>query len=764
MSNSSAFGVPSAPGVPPHSPPPAPMSLDFDSLWGLVRRHWLLVATLAGVGLTVGLIQALTMPMTFSATSSLLIEARKVRAVQDAYIFVTDDISADSEAAAQLEVLRSDRVLQRVVERLDLTSTATIEPIRRYPIQEAFANVAATLGLSSIIPAAIADPKRDAPVPRTTEQVVDSIKSGLLFRRVPRTTLMEISYTSMYPREAVRVANALAEAYIEEQVDAQRVAAGRAADWLRDQLAELKSLVQEAEQAVQQFKATRGFVMTDGKLVEEQRMAETNRQLVAARADLEKLQYRYDQLQAMVKSQKWDAVPAEFFADQYVSQMRSRYLVLERSQRELVKRVGAGHEAAQRIGSQLADYQSLMREELTRLARTVESELAVARKREEKLRTEFDAAIKSISTTNEAQIELRELERRAEAYRALYAGIIQKHQAAQQQQSFSDAPGRIVSLAKQPNQGPGPSPNKVLVFALLGGALLGGLVAALRELTDGSFRTRRQVRTALGTDAVWVLDDIGSARAPVAVATGDGRAANLLGPTGDRFDYGQRLPRAPFARQLELVKIGIDRMLPVDSRPRIIGVASTLVGEDREVVSKNLASLIAETGARTLLIDGDSSGRALTQALSPHARAGLLDVLKSRTPLQDCLVTEVATGLHVLPAVPSGGTNHTADLFNSSAMAPLLETLAERYDYVVIDLPALTSSNEGETLAAHVAGIVMVTAWGETPNKLVLDTLENSPMARNKLIGAILSRTNPKRLATYQRSDALPFLAVPGRA
>ena len=102
----------------------------------------------------------------------------------------------------------------------------------------------------------------------TLRTAIERFEKGL---RVTRTALrsyvVEIAYTSLDHKRAASIANATAEAYIEDQLKAKYDVANRASTWMRQRITEMRPQVAEAFQAIQDFKSRNNLIVSrDGKL------------------------------------------------------------------------------------------------------------------------------------------------------------------------------------------------------------------------------------------------------------------------------------------------------------------------------------------------------------------------------------------------------------------------------------------------------------------------------------------------------------------
>ena len=88
--------------------------------------------------------------------------------------------------------------------------------------------------------------------------------------------MIEIKFQSTDPERAAQIANAVGEAYIADQLGARRQAAKLAGAWLQDRLPELRAKSSAAEHAVVDFKVKNNIVAADGRLMNEQQIADLN--------------------------------------------------------------------------------------------------------------------------------------------------------------------------------------------------------------------------------------------------------------------------------------------------------------------------------------------------------------------------------------------------------------------------------------------------------------------------------------------------------
>ena len=129
--------------------------------------------------------------------------------------------------------------------------------------------------------------------------------------------------------------------------------------------------------------------------------------------------------------------------------------------------------------------------------------------------------------------------------------------------------------------------------------------------------------------------------------------------------------------------------------PRRIGsvlITSAVSGEGKTTVALNLARAYSESGARTLLIEGDLRRPVLSERLAVPAEPGLADVLRAEATLE-AATRRIALdagngsgrGAHLDIVVAGAAAPNPQTLLEGKRMSRLLEELEDRYEMVVVD-------------------------------------------------------------------------------
>ncbi len=720
--------------------------IDFDQLIAAARRQARVVAAAAGVSVLLGLAYIVTAVPKYTATNDILIDSQKDKNELSTSIA---ELTFDTGAIdSQVEVLKSEKIALAVIDALKLTQDPEFMGVRGTLLGQAFALLRSAFDISGWF--TTRDKSNDEAVAALRQAAITEVKANLDVRRVARTYVLAVAYTSPDRSKAAAIANAFADAYLNEQLDAKFEATRRAAGWLQTRLAQLKEESLAADFAVQKFKADKGIVVTGGEkpgLISDQQITELNEQMVLAGAETARAEARYQQILDLVKSGRTGAAVPDSLANPVINDLRAKYLNASKVEAELEAKLGSNHLQVINLRHEMDEYNRLIFEELQRIAESYRSDAEVARSKEQALNLSMSGLIGASAQTNQTLVQLRQLERESDSYRSLYQTFLQRYQDALQQQSFPVNEARVITAATAPLYPSYPKRTLVLALSLVFGGIVGAGLGGLREYRDRVFRVAAHVRDELGLEFFGMLQSIGAV-----VNIKSGTVEDLpdqIQPESSLQRYTLDHPLSNFSETLRTVKVAVDLALGGE-KSKVIGVISVLPNEGKSTVAKNFASLLAHLGARTLLIDADLRNPGLTRSVARHAQLGLLEALRADQPLDRFLLTEPDSGLFVLPAVIRKRVQHSSEVISSAGMRNLLAEAATEFNYTVVDLPPLGPVVDVRAAASLFDAFVFVVEWGRTPRAIVQNILGSDQALYDKCLGVLYNKVNLDRVTLYE--------------
>ena len=747
---------------PPEDEQSESSSGDTQRLFAAARRQVRVFLAFLIFMLGLGGVYLLAAKPQYTADAFILIDNKRIKAVESAY---SDDPSSGMADAAsmlvdsQVEVIRSEKVASRVIHSLNLLDDPEFK-----------AKPGGGFGLFSFLRAHLGLGASPAALPVNNEElqlytISETLKRNMVAGRVARTMVMKISYTSPDREKAADIANAFAEAYLADQLDAKFEATKRASEWLEDRITNLKKKALSSDLAIQKFREEHGLILSNGRLVNDQQLTEINTALVTARADTSKAEARYQRIEAIIQGHHTDAVVTEALGNVVIETLRGKYLEATKRHAEMLAKLGKDHQAVIALQAEMDEYEKLMFAELGRVAESYRSELEIAKTRENSLKSELERVVGLNATQNKDLVTLHDLEREADTYRSLHETYLKRYNEALQQQSFPIIEARVLTAASTPLV---PShPKKAIILLLFGivGAALGASVGLWRELREKGFQSEEQIKSELGLECLGILPEIKAKHLPSLPGadqpgdsqteeTNPGDEQNRINPkhipaNAGIFSYTSIRPGSIFAETLMAAKLASDVML-TEHDTKVIGTVSVLPGEGKSVFSKNFASLLAHLGKKTLLIDGDLRRARLTFGVAPDAKKGIVEAVIYKDPVDSLIMTEKSSGLSLLPCVIPQGMTHTSEFLASTGMQQLLSEAKKQYEFIIIDLPPLGPVLDARAIAPQLDALVFVVEWRRTARKMVRSVLTKNGDLTPKCLGAVLNKVNMSEIRLYE--------------
>ncbi len=727
------------------------LRLFVDAALGMVRRQYLIILLTTALALAGSVIYLRTTPPTYKATAKVLLESPKGQFIQQQSFIEASPIDR-AQLENQLEILKSQPIAASVISKLNLANDPDL--------------TGSNQGLGALISrfrdmAGLAAPKA-APQANSTEPSVDIIaafQNRLVGAHVGQSNVIEISFNSSNPERAAQIANAVADAYLNEQLTAKFEASRTATAWLQKRLEELGLQALASERAVHEFKLRNNMVEVAGNSMDEQQVSELNSRLVTVREQASSALARLNRYETVIRSNSTgsnskdpdlDAPVSDTLTNQIINSLRQQYLEYARRESEWSARLGPNHLAVVNLQTKMNDIRTSIAAELRRLAETSCNDYEIARQREDAVTKQLASAVSQSQVTNSAEATARELEMNAKSYRNLYDSFLQQYMRSVQQQSFPIGDARVISPASPPQSKSKPKSSLILALGLFCGAAMGAAFGLLRDTMDRVFRTTTQVTSALQTTCLALVPFVDNAcRKQMALMQTPADEApeprTIVRGSGPSWTAAG-MPRSHFAESIRFIKLAIN-LSPTPNK--IIGITSSLPDEGKSTIVAALGEYIAEAGGRVIVVDCDLRNPSLTAILAPTTDAGLLEVLSGQRSPEETIWRDSKSNMEFLPTVTKSACLHTSEILFAESTRKLFEKLRASYDYVIVDLPPLTPLVDVRATVPWIDGYILAIEWGRTNIDVVQHALHSAPGVHRRLIGAVLNKADMSSIARY---------------
>ena len=318
-------------------------AIDLRQLQDFFHRRWRLILAAALAVMLLAFLVMLTIAPRYTATAQVLLEPRKEK------IFGADSVMPElnletGNVDSQLSVIQSINLLRRVVEKQKLTQ----DPEFGKSASPGLFGFIAGLFQSDQLETTAANKPDAAAIPAEVLRSIKKLRDALEVTRVNRTYVLSVAVTSEDPAKAARLANAVADAYVVDQLDARYDAAKRASVWFAERMEGLQDQLRQTEEAVAQFRKQHNLQQSTGigdnkVTISEQQLSELNGKLISARADAAEKRAKYEQAaQVTSRGGNIQAIP-DVVHSTVISELRKQQAEVARKEADLIAHYGDQH-------------------------------------------------------------------------------------------------------------------------------------------------------------------------------------------------------------------------------------------------------------------------------------------------------------------------------------------------------------------------------------------------------------------------------------
>ncbi|MEA2947152.1 MAG: polysaccharide biosynthesis transport protein [Alphaproteobacteria bacterium] len=446
--------------------------LAFGKDWMFLWRRKSLIALTVAMALLLSLGADLVMTPRYRAVSQILIGPVDLRVVEKTVMPPAQTADANViQVESETRILTSDRVLLRVVDNEKLTS----DPEFGAGAPSLMSRLRVSLGFGS-----------QAKTGDAELAALRQLQRSVSAKRSERTYVVDVIVETADRDKSARIANAIAQAYLDEQTAARAEASRRATDSLSSRLSELRERVRNAEEQVELYKREHNIIGPTGRLVDEQQLTELNNQLTTAKARTAEAKARYEQIIRLQRSGADSGSTSEAVQSNTIGRLREQYATIARQEANLAAELGPRHPWVIDARAQVRNAQQHITEELSRVAEANRNDYERALANENSLANSFDVLKRKAMDTSLAFVKLRELEREAEASRAVYESFLGRAREMREQERLDTTNVRILSDAQPPQDRSWPPRRLIILLAglmlgILGGTGLAYLLELMRE-------------------------------------------------------------------------------------------------------------------------------------------------------------------------------------------------------------------------------------------------------------------------------------------
>ena len=523
------------------------------------------------------------LPVRFVAVGSVIVAEREP-GIENASPGWAEKIGDPADLESQLLVIRSPRVL-----RLAMAASGVLDAVLRECRDK-------QTGISGWLRRKLAFSCDE--LKPNSEALLDYVENGYAVGAAGRSRVINISYQSPRPEIAQTMANALTNAFLEDQ--RSNLSSGRhvAADWLWQELRQLDREIRDDDAKIEAFRGGKGLTRGTYAPITSERLTAISQQLSAAEAARDNAAARLQEIKAD-QAAKTNTAPA-VLASRAVADLKQQITTATAELGNASATLGPSHPNLHALQLQLARLQQRLSREIDSIATSAKNTYTAANALVASLRKQMDAAKAEVASATADETSIENMVRDADNKRRQYSELYKKASDLETEQRVLLGSARLVSLAELPTKPFFPKP---LPFAAAGFfiALLGSVVAViLRERWDRSVRTAEDLAMVPGVSAIVELPEPGIGRINALRQLFSFRSPVLLLQAA--LKRGKSDPNV----QDMLRKLYAEIMLEDGSRTcRRMLVTSPGPQEGTTFTTLALAQFVAAAGRRVLVIECD---------------------------------------------------------------------------------------------------------------------------------------------------------------
>jgi capsular exopolysaccharide synthesis family protein len=584
---------------------------------------------------------------------------------------------------------------------------------------------------------------------------------GLEVMPIKNTQLVEIRYRSSSPELASRIANGVADSFIDWGIEDRSTSAGKASTFLGKQIESIKQEIADKEQTLQGYQRRTDIVASNPENSPTlQQLQGLNRDYVSAVSGRIEKEAAYNQSLS---------APPETLADSLsgglVSTQRHDLLVLEQDYNALRAKYKADMPQVVEAKAKLTDarrrLEELVAENVQQARRSARSELERARAQENALRAELNRARNETIDMGSATVQYNALNMEVETQRQLLDELLKRQSETEvtaRLQATRESNVRVVDRALVPGAAFAPSMKRDVGMALGLGLFLGIGCIFLLEYLDRSLKTADEAERVLGLPVLAVIPDVlersgkygyGTAYSyrrkrkrslPGLRASKRGAGKEKEKPTADALKEIELLPQTKPRHSISEAYRSLRTALLLSSahQLRVVALTSAHSGEGKTATAANLAVVMAQLGRQVLLIDADLRKPRMHRVFNLSNREGLVHCLTGGEPLEQLIQPTGVNGLFLLPSgtIPP----NPSELLASDRMRELLEVAQRRFDLVIVDTPPLLAVTDASVLGSMVDGVVLCLHAGRVQRGEAIASSDRLRVSGSRILGTVLNR------------------------
>lgn len=737
--------------------------------WSSVRKHFLLVIGIVVLITAVTAIYMARQPDVYESLSRVQVDLETannpaIGALKGNSIFLSTPLQDPTYFNTQITILTSAGLLGRVAKTLDLENNQSFLRPQSTQNRSLWGSLKGLVG-SGKSPAPTKPPEDNKLRPSSAlsrddvveanhyEPYVEMLQAQLSVKQLSDTRIIEIRFRHQDPEIAEKVNNMVADTFVLSNLERKTETSNTAGDFLQKRIADLQSEIRHGEEQLINYAKSHQILSLDASqntVVD--RLAGLNKQLLEAENERKSAEAAYRAALAPGALEAQAEASNNAIVNNSGANTEAKIAELKQKRAQLLLEYTEKYPEVRDLNQQIAMLEKQAEQLRTHTQAVVKTNLETryrqAQQKEQALRDAFAKQRGETITQNEAAVNYRIIQQEIETNKTLLDGLLQR--AKENDVILAGTPNNIhlVDRAALPKSPVAPKRRQAILLAALFSLILGIALARYLDYLDDSVHTSEDVENFLRLPALAVIPSLGSFTRRRLLSAIPGSHKKNGNHSGEELllNSSQRSSLAESYRQLRTSVL----LSSAGGAPRTLLVTSSQPGEGKTTTVVNIATTLAQTGAKVVIVDADMRRPRVHSIFNLDNSSGLSDILASRMSEAEMLALvqcHEESGLYVVTSgrIPP----NPAELLGSDQLRDLMNVLQKTFVHVVIDSPPAASFTDGVLLASVVDGVLLVVHGGAASRHIVRRTKQLLADVGAKILGVVLNNVTLSRNDYY---------------
>ncbi|MBU1242178.1 polysaccharide biosynthesis tyrosine autokinase [Myxococcota bacterium] len=693
--------------APANNNAPAQTQVDWKRIFHIVRNYFWIVLLTCGVGVSLAFFVTKKQTPLYRTSCSVVISSQLPSYLGST---VKSNLAETSEdfwyeqryLATQIEVIKSRNIALLAARRLENVDLHQLlgQPqfAHREPTEEELQRAAGVMrGMIQVIP-------------------------------VPESRLVNISAVSTMPLMAKKVADAITEAFIDDNLERRLSSTKSASTWLESQLLSLRKKLDEDEKRLYEFKLKNNILAVSL----EARIQSTTGLILSRSNSVETLDGMARELRAKIQQVRRMRTTdptldpsADFLNKPAIVSLRSRYHSAQEKLKEVQVEVMERHEEVIRQERILDVVRGQLTSELALSEDALVAEYQLKERNLQESRALMLQAQEEALALAALDIEHSKLLRERNETAKLYELVLSRLKETGLAEELKTNNIRLLDAAQIPLAPFKPVLWLNLALGLALGMFFGVAFLFLLFYLDNTIKSQEEAEQYLGSSLLGYI--------PL-LPFQSGSDPNEL--------YIFKHPQSPIAESVRAMRTNILFMAP-DRNLRTFSLTSASPLEGKTTLSTYLAISMAMGGEKTLLVDADMRRPRLHKVFGLKPKFGLSSLIVKKSGYDESIVHSPVPNLDLLPCGPI--PPNPSELLQSSNFKDVYAGLLERYDRIIFDSPPVGLVTDPAIIGQIVDGIMVVMRYGKTTRHLLRNTSKILAGVKINILGGIMNYVDTHR-------------------